>query len=222
MEHLTAETLARLVDDAPTPEERAHLAACRACAHELEAFVEQTRALGALPEILPPRGDWDVLEARLRSEGLVRDPGLLARLGLARTPPWMRLVASLLLFGMGALSGAGWATRATAGPVGGGSATLAAAEISDVDDAALAVRSAEERYVEAMARYRELMARSGSDATSADPISRYAALEHLVLVSRAALRQAPGDPFLNGLLASALAERDAAARLVSSERDNWF
>jgi hypothetical protein len=55
-----------------------------------------------------------------------------------------------------------------------------------------------------------------------DPISRYAALEHLVSVSQAAVRQAPGDPFLNGFLASAIAERDAALRVVSAGQDNWF
>ena len=49
-----------------------------------------------------------------------------------------------------------------------------------------------------------------------------AALEHLVMVSQAAVRQAPGDPFLNGFLASAMAERDAAARMVSTRQDNWF
>jgi hypothetical protein len=216
MEHLTTETMARLVDEPPHPEEAHHLAACARCAAELAALEAQTESLSALPEILPPVGDWQVLEARLRSEGLVRDPGLFQKLGLGRTPSWMPAAAAVVLFLGGAALGAGLATRiareAAAAP------TIAVS----VEDAAGAVRDAEQRYVSAVSRYRELMEQQGGDASGVDPISRYAALEHLVSVSQAAVRQAPGDPFLNGVLASALAERDAAARQVSVSRDNWF
>lgn len=217
MEHLNAETLARLVDDAPGADERVHLEECAACADELQALTDQTRALASLPSILPPRGDWNVLEARLRSEGLLKDQGVLGRLGLARTPAWMRVAASVMLFGVGALSGASWASRA---PLGETPAALAGA--MDVEGAAAAVQVAEREYVQAMSHYRELVSRAGGDLDSSDPISRYAALEHLVLVSQAAVRQAPGDPFLNGFLASALAERDVAARLVSTSTGGWF
>ena len=85
MEHLTAETLARLVDEEPQPSERDHLGTCEACAGELAAMRSQTEALSTLPEIMPPLGDWRVIEARLRSEGLVREPTPLSKLGLART-----------------------------------------------------------------------------------------------------------------------------------------
>lgn len=218
MEHLTTETLARLVDDTPDAEERAHLEACAICAAELRAFRDQTAALGSLPELLPPRGDWSLLEARLRSEGLLRDQGLMARLTLTRTPVWMRAAASVLLFAVGALSGAGWANQSATGGV----AVPVVAETSDIEEAAEQVQAAERSYVEAMSQYRAILAASGADDEAADPYSRYAALEHLVLVSQAAVRQAPGDPFLNGFLASALAERDAAARLVSTSSGGWF
>ena len=75
MGHLSTETLARIVDETPRPDEAEHLAACGACAAELQAMKAQTEALRALPELLPPVGDWDVLEARLRSEGLIEGPG---------------------------------------------------------------------------------------------------------------------------------------------------
>lgn len=218
MEHLTTETLARLVDDAPDADERAHLEACASCAAELQALSDQTRALASLPELLPPRDDWSLLEARLRSEGLLRDQGLLARLTLTRTPVWMRAAASVLLFAVGAVSGAGWASRPAAADV----AVATVAETSDIEEAAEQVQAAERSYVEAMSQYRAILAASGADDEAADPYSRYAALEHLVLVSQAAVRQAPGDPFLNGFLASALAERDAAAQLVSTSSGGWF
>ena len=54
-----------------------------------------------------------------------------------------------------------------------------------------------------------------------DAMSRMAALEYLATVSQAAVRQAPGDPWLNGFLVSVLGEREATAQLVAS-RNNWF
>ena len=217
MEHLTIDPLARLVDERAQSEEADHLASCEACAAELAALMEQTESLRALPEILPPRGDWEVLAARLRSDGLVRDPGLLQRLGLARTPGWMPAAAAVVLFLGGTALG-------VALPTESGEATEApAVTVASVEDAASAVRVAAQRYVSAVSRYRELIEQQGGSAPVVDPVSRYAALEHLVSVSQAAVRQAPGDPFLNGFLASALAERDAAARQVSSvSRDHWF
>lgn len=214
MEHVSRERLAALVDEKPDAEEATHLDGCTVCSRELVALRDQTEALRALPEILPPRGDWTVLEAQLRSEGLIRDPGLFKRLGLAQTPPWMKAAAAVLLF----LSGAGTGA-ALAAP---GASDGLPQQVSSVDDAASAVRMAEEDYVTAVTRYRELLAQNGGEDGGADPISRFAALEHLVMVSQAAVRQAPGDPFLNGFLASAMAERDAALRMVSTNRDNWF
>lgn len=216
MEHLTSEMLARLVDEPVRPDEAEHLAACEACAKELAALREQTEALAGLPEIMPPLGDWEVLEAQLRSEGLVKDEGMARRLGLARTPAWMPAAAAVVLFLGGTAVGSAMTARGEAGADG------AIADAASVEDAAAAVRVAEQQYVTAVSRYREILGRGGSDAAMVDPISRYAALEHLVSVSQAAVRQAPGDPFLNGFLASALAERDAAARVVSAGQDNWF
>jgi hypothetical protein len=221
MMHLTMETLARLVDEPPQPAEADHLAGCEACASELAALMEQTGSLGTLPDILPPRGDWEVLAARLRSDGLVRDPGLFRRLGHWRTPAWMPAAAAIVLFLGGTAFGAGIdgidavdSAQDASGPV---------AAVSTVEDAASAVRVAEQDYVTAVSRYRELMEQQGGSVPGGDPVSRYAALQHLVSVSQAAVRQAPGDPFLNGFLASALAERDVAARQVSTvSRDNWF
>lgn len=215
MEHLSPEHLARLVDEQSTTEERRHLADCEVCSTELDVLREQTKALAALPEIMPPKGDWQALEAQLRSEGLVRDPGLFRTLGLARTPAWMKTAAAILLF----LSGTGTGV-AIAGTGANGATALD--DLVTVEDAASAVRTAEQDYVTAVSRYRELLVRDGGEDLGADPMGRVAALEHLVMVSQAAVRQAPGDPYLNGFLASAMAERDAALRMVSADRDNWF
>jgi hypothetical protein len=218
MEHLTIDTLARLVDERAGPEEAKHLATCEACTAELAALRAQTESLAALPEIMPPLGDWKVLEAKLRSEGLVRDPGLFQKLGLAKTPSWMPAAAAVVLF----LGGTGFGAAITSREGAAGPDALAPLSGLTVDEAASALRRAEQEYVSAVSRYREVMEAGGGDVSTVDPVTRYAALEHLVSVSQAAVRQAPGDPFLNGFLASALAERDAAARQVSANRDNWF
>ena len=116
MEHLNSLDLSRLVDERPTPEEAAHLAGCEACTAELDALERQTAALGSLPEILPPKGDWQVLAAQLRSEGLIDDPGLFRRLGLAQTPGWMKAAAAVMLFLSGAGTGAALSEGDAIGP----------------------------------------------------------------------------------------------------------
>ena len=68
MEHLTHDTLARLVDERANPEEREHLEACSRCAEEFRALRLQSDALGGLAALRPPPGDWESLEARLASE----------------------------------------------------------------------------------------------------------------------------------------------------------
>ena len=224
MEHLNTETLARLVDHAPRPEESAHVAGCDVCSAELEALRDQTDALRSLPEIRPPQGDWQPLEARLRSEGLIEDPGLFRKMGLAQTPGWMRAAAAVMLFLSGTGSGALLTARNAPEPLGDLailSNPAAFANSSSVEDAASAVRVAEQSYIVAISRYQELLISESGIEAGIDPMSRYAALEHLAAVSQAAVRQAPGDSFLNGLLVSVLGEREATARLVAS-RDNWF
>jgi hypothetical protein len=222
MEHLIPETLARLVDDLPTAAEREHLEACDACAAELEALRRQTDVLGRLPDMRPSPADFDALEARLQAEGLIQVGSRAGYPELAVTPRWMRRVAAVALFAVGALSGA--AAMARLRPVGG--AELAAAgEPADASAALATVEAAERDYIAALVRYRQLTSESYADDGAGDPATRYAALEYLVRAGQAAVRQAPADPFLNGLLASALAEQQAVSRRISSGRsrqDGWF
>ena len=222
-QHLSPETLSRLVDEAASPAEAEHLSDCTRCTTTLDELRRQTEALGALPELLPPMDDWDVLEARLRSEGLVRDPGLLDRLALVQTPTWMRVAAAVLLFMAG--TGLGTLLDAPGAPGTGAMARTdegASAQVASVEEAASEVQAAEERYVAALTRYRSLLADEGEAPSGGDPASRFAALEYLVAAGQAAVRQAPADPFLNGLLASTLAERDAVLSSFASDEDNWF
>ncbi|MDH5590204.1 MAG: hypothetical protein OEZ65_02945 [Gemmatimonadota bacterium] len=225
MGHLTPEVLARLVDHEPTRDEARHLDECALCAEELDELHRQTDALASLPGLLPPPGDWDVLEARLRSEGLLEDPGLFRRLGLGTTPEWMRTAAALVLFASGTALGAGLVSAGNGLPGDTASGRGVVAGVSTTDDLATAaeeVRVAEQAYMDALTNYRTLLAARDGDEALGDPGTRIAALEYLLAAGQAAVRQAPADPFLNGLLASTLAEREMTLRRASTGNDLWF
>ncbi|HSJ12903.1 MAG TPA: hypothetical protein VK939_00725 [Longimicrobiales bacterium] len=262
MSHLNLETLARLVDEAPTALEAAHLAGCAECRDELQALHEQGAQLGALPALQPPPEDWDRLERRLQEEGLIR-AGLTGIRLPRRQTPWLahagRAAAAVALFAIGTLAGRTLqpvprqaAAPPIATPVVNASspstvsdsppAAIPATDSAPVADpipqlrltgnapppAARAPRTAEEAfdllqnaetsYLEALARFAEL---SGSTRTD-DPTARLAALEGIVLTTRAALARAPTDPVINGYHLTALAQRDATLRQVSaSGTDSW-
>ena len=227
MGHLTTESLARLVSEAPYPEEKDHLDSCPACQAELQALRKQTEAMGALPDLRPPAGDWQALEARLTSEGLIRSSGLSFQAARWRSSGWLQAAAALILFIGGTALVTGFTQSARIGefargapppglqlvPVGSGGQPA-----TNLTDAAGAVRLAERQYIDALVQYRQLMDAQGEPALIGDPASRFAALEGIVAAGRAAVQQAPADPFANGVLVSALAEREAILRNASLTR----
>jgi len=257
--HLSPETLARLVDEVPSAGERTHLNRCRRCRDELDAMQVQTLGLSHLPDLRPPQGDWESLEPRLRSEGLIREgetrsgsrPTRQARrhhdsMGDPRgraVAGWTRWAAAVLLVLGGAGLGVGAVTALGEGGMGAGSmaegpgvpspardlaAVPAALGLSGgggpatLEEAEELVRLTETWYRSALLRYRDQAARGRSEA---DPLDRYIALEALLAAGQAALREAPTDPFLNGLLVNMQAEREAALRgirTVSREEGVWY
>jgi hypothetical protein len=287
--HLAPETLARLVDEVPSPTERTHLNRCRRCRDELDALQSQTLGLSHLPDLRPPSGDWASLETRLRSEGLIRAPetparggthGVRGRAGTFQAarrgrvaPGWQWAAAILLLVG-GAGLGAGTMSALGEGGTGNGglvagpgtpppsSANLDAVPVAlglwggggpeSLEEAEELVRLTESWYRSALLRYREEAARgrgdggpsgsgqralgpgefsspramiAGAGGGDEDLLTRYIALEALLAAGQAAIREAPTDPFLNGLLVNMQAEREAALRgmrMVSREEGVWY
>lgn len=75
MRHLSAERLAAVADEHPTPDEAAHLAQCGQCTQGRDAHrrliagaaLERDRATA-------PLSDWGAISARLRAEGIIRTP----------------------------------------------------------------------------------------------------------------------------------------------------
>jgi hypothetical protein len=90
---------------------------------------------------------------------------------------------------------------------------------ASAEEALAALREAESGYLDALTRYAEL----AGGAPGGDPMARLAALEGIVLTTRAALGQAPADPVINGYHMTALAHRDATLRqLAASSVQSWF
>lgn len=87
------------------------------------------------------------------------------------------------------------------------------------DEASVFLGEAEALYMTALDR----LANLGPDAFSGDPMTRIAALEGIVAITRTALERAPADPVLNGYHITAIAQREAALRqIAAAARGNWF
>lgn len=243
MEHLTGEALARLVDETPTTAEGEHLARCRRCRDEVEAIRNQTVGLSHLPDLRPPTLQWESIQRRLEGEGLIRPAptGLRSRgghFGGSRSSGWLQMAAGVLLLlgglgmGLGIARGPGAASPASMASTGSGlPVTLAALELDTpvegltLEATADLVRLTESWYLAALVRYRERMEVEGSTPEgSVDPLTRFATLEALMAASQAAVREAPTDPFLNGLLVNMRAEREVALRglAASSAGLTWY
>jgi hypothetical protein len=205
MQHLNDEVLARLVDEDATDEEAEHLTDCAVCAGELDALRMQTRELSALPDLPPPPALQARLQAGLAVEGLM----LSTR---ARQRSLLRIAASVALFAAGGL--AGYLGRGATAEA----ATVATrhAPPATVAEAAQQLESAEAAYTAALAAYAE---KAGGSALP-DPVNRLAALEGIVLTTRAALNEAPADPLINGYHLTALEQRDALLRQIEESRPN--
>ena len=224
MGHISGEGLARIVSEGPTPKEAEHLETCSICKGELRALEEQTEAVGSLPDLRPPAGDWEALEARLVSEGLIRSSGLAHKTTRWWSSGWLQAAAALVLFLGGTAFGSGFLPSSEQGdlaqgtppsgleliPVNGGPLP-----VSNLTEAAEAVNLAERYYMDALLQYRQLLDSQGDPTYIGDPTTRFAAIETIVAAGRAAVQQSPADPFLNGVLVNALAERQALLRNAS-------
>jgi hypothetical protein len=101
MSHLSLESLARVVDEAPTIEEAAHLESCETCRVELDALREDVQALSMLPDMTPSPDAWQAIERRLADEGLIRERSRFA----PAVPRLAQMAAAVVLFLAGSMAG---------------------------------------------------------------------------------------------------------------------
>lgn len=213
MERLNLEQLARLVDEPPTPEERAVLEGDPATRRELDAMRSQTEALRTLPAVLPPPGGWHELEKKLMTAGLIfgrRDNKHVWR-------KWLQVAAALVIFIGGTTLG--WVTGSAPGGFGTGGIASDPASFASLEEARAAVDEAWGQYLAAYGGFQEFVSAQGMamDRRSRDPAVRLAALKTLMAASRAAVEQSPGDQFLNEVWVRSYAEHDQILRQFNAD-----
>ncbi len=211
MERLNLEQLARLVDEPPTPEERAILEEDAGLRRELEGLRSQTEALGNLPAVLPPPGGWHDLEKKLVAAGLVfarRDNAHLWR-------KWLQAAAALAIFVGGAAFG--WMTGPAPAGMGSAEADPGPASFASLEEASAAVDEAARKYLAAYGGFQQLVNAQGLQRRSRDPAAQLAALETVMAASRAAMEEAPGDQFWNEMFVRSLAERHQTIRQATAD-----
>ena len=226
MLHLHTERLAALGDEEPTPDEAAHLAVCADCVGEQRAF--QALVAMAHAEREPfglPLTRWDAIAAALAAKP---QPSGVVELARRPNPRLLQIAAGLLLVAGGVMAG-----RVSAGvrPLPNGSATVASmpsasaqsgvalatdsTAFSSVDEARTTMQQSEMLYQQASA----FLARYDTNAvTGGSPVavrSRLAALDQVISTTRAAMRQAPHDPVINGYYLTTLGQREATLRQLN-------
>ena len=209
MHHIAMEELARLVDEQPTAPDHEHLAVCSKCADRLQELRQQAEALASLSTPPVPADQWSGIEAALAAEGVIRNQSSDS------FGPFRRIAAAIAIFVAGSLAGGTAVSLWTAAPEA--QFVMAPATVTDAEQA---VRDAERNYLDAVENYSLISEPDGV----VDPASRLAALEGILLTTRSALNESPGDPVINNYHLTALGQRDALVRQLVNARaeQEWF
>jgi hypothetical protein len=230
MLHLSTDRLAALADEQPTLDEAAHLALCAACAEERVAF--QTLVGMAQAERAPlglPLTRWESIAAGLALDAAAPPAPAVSRPG--PTPAhrvegshWarssLRIAAGLLLVAGGAVIGRASVDRAAAAQgavadAGAGGAPDAASFLT-VEEARLAQQRSEMLYRQAAAYLAQHDSTGPIDGNPVAYRSRLAALDQVISTTRAAMREAPHDPVINGYYLNTLGQREATLRQLNT------
>lgn len=227
MLHLPTERLAELGDDAPTPEEAAHLASCDACARERDAYLSLVAMAHAEREPFGlPLTRWDAIALEL---AMAPSPTTSNGVTRHRSNRWVLQIAAGLLLLMGgamlgrlstgarALRGAG-AERSPS--VASGPPTVNALSDSitftSIDDARAAQQRSELLYQQAAAFLARVDTTGAGNGSPVAYRSRLAALDQVISTTREAMREAPHDPVINGYYLTTLGQREATLRQLNT------
>ena len=256
MSHLSTERLAALGDEEPTAAESAHLGACADCARERAAYrTLVAMARTERDAIGIPLTRWESIAGALANDSAMATPAVASRerspvvatrgrgVRFFRAP--LQAAAGVLLLAGGAIAGRMSAgapllpagvtastASATSMTVAGGLATQVAqlhdsATFTSVDEARSAQLRSEALYQQAAAFLAEHDTTGSQDYNPEMVKSRLAALDQMISTTRAAMREAPHDPVINGYYLTTVGQREAALRqlnisLPASLRSNSF
>jgi hypothetical protein len=225
MSHLPTERLAALVDDSPSADEAAHLAACAECAHELALHQSvATLADGASAQIGTPLTSWETLRPALIADGII-DPDREIRFGARMSHRgWLQAAAAVLFIAGGMIAGR-YSAGASLIPDGNpaalattqGSASIdSIPRFASIEDARAAQERSQMLYQSATAflAQRDTSAQAGESTASMR--ARLAALDQANQAMGAALTEAPYDPVINGYYFTTLGQREATLRQINT------
>jgi hypothetical protein len=252
MSHLSTERLAALGDEEPTAVEATHLAACGDCARERAAYRSLVAMAHAERDAIGiPLTRWDSIAGALANEQLTAVPAVHGTTTVAaargRTVRFLRMpvraAAGFLLLAGGAMIG-----RVSAGqpplPFGGAQPSATTQRVGDprlsqaarerdsltfasVEDARAAQLRSEATYQQAAAFLADHDSTGTTEYNPEMVKSRLAALDQMITTTRAAMREAPHDPVINGYYLTTVGQREVALRqlntaLPQSLRSNSF
>jgi hypothetical protein len=223
MSHLPTERLAAFVDETPSHEELAHLAACAECARERAMF--QSLADLAMSEparIGSPLTSWESLRPALVADGVI-DQGRGLRLRARQVSrPWMQAAAAVLLvaggtmFGRYSATGSLFVADRAATPVAStastDSAPASAPRFASLDEARRAQEQGQMLYQSAAAF---IASQDTVQTTTAAKRVRLAALDRANQVFGAAMTEAPNDPVITGAYLTTAGQREATLRQLN-------
>jgi hypothetical protein len=201
MSHLSAERLAELSDDTPSPIEAAHITTCTACTAELAAQRRLARmAAAASTSHGPPSSNFEKLIPRLQAEGIMEAPD---RKAIAQR--WgVRVAAAIGLiavgFAAGRVQGSGAIVGMNTDNEGQGfvPGAVAPAAFKTSDDAMRVMMSSQEAYQSAAAFLAAQDSTQRFIGLNSDAYrTRLAAIDAMTAASAAGLYRAPQDPLLN-------------------------
>jgi hypothetical protein len=214
MSHLSAERLAALIDEPPTPAELSHLAGCIACTRERaahESLADMARNAVTLGQ---PLSSWEKLAPRLRRDGVI-DTGRAFGKRAVVSRAWLQSAAAALLLLGGAAVG-----RVTARPT-----IVAAPQVQTTDsipvfhsvaEAQLAATRSQAAYQASLAWLAMNDSSALRTATPAAIKTRLAALDRVSQIVGAALEDAPYDSVINTMYLNAQGQREASIRQLST------
>jgi hypothetical protein len=220
MSHLSAERLAALIDEQPSPAELAHLAGCAPCRRERGAYEAVSEMTKTGLTLGTPLTSWNNLAPRLRHDGII-DNGRGFGRGSMVSRGWMQAAAAVLLMAGGTAVG-----RLSAGVPLLHSRGASAGMVALTPDAAPTFRTVAEAQAAAARSqntYQASMAFIASRDTNSLAISspaaiktRLATLDRVSQIVGAALEDAPYDSVINTMYLNAQGQREASMRQLSS------
>ena len=230
MLHLSTDRLAELGDDAPMPEEAVHLASCKVCAYERDAYLSLVTMAHAEREPFGlPLTRWDAIAAELAAPAAASD---MRGVHPARSHRWMLQVAAGLLLvaggamlgrvsaGARALPGARATPAAVVASVNGSPSTASpasdSATFTSIDEARVAQLRSEMLYQQAAAFLARVDTTGAGNGSPVAYRSRLAALDQVITTTREAMREAPHDPVINGYYLTTLGQREATLRQLNT------